>query len=281
MGSSTSLVVGFYGGRPPQPPLLDAPAGQPFQVRVRPDLLSRRIAEGLRDRGALAVELDLLTFDDPVLRRAGRRYSGRLVERMAEGLRAMGLGVGLVLAPGLPGSSHASSLRDAEVAAEWADTVRIHPVIVIDGSRLAARHRSGLYVPLVLGEAVQICRDMMDVLEGRGVKVVRVGVQAGPDGLGRALAGPRHSSLRELVEAKRVLDRLRGMLDGTMRGAQIEIRCAAADETRTRGPLNEHVRILRAEFGLEEVYVVPEPELRRGQWDIQRLSIAATEKESH
>lgn len=262
------LVFGFYGGPPPPDDLLDAIAGRPFVLRVRPDLLSRQQARDLVDRGALGVEIDALTFDDAVLKAAGRRYRGGLVRQMAEGLAEHGVRVTLVLTPGLPGSTFASAMADAAEAVELADSVRLLPVLVLEGSRLADRHAQGAYEPMSLGEAVTTCRAMMDVLEPAGVTVIRVGLQPAPDGAGRALAGPSHPSLRELVEARRVLDRLRGMLDGAPCGAQIVIRCAPPDETRTRGPLNQHVRTLRAEFGLDEVRVVPDPELVRGQWEV-------------
>jgi hypothetical protein len=263
-----TLVVAFYGGGLPEDPLLDAISGMPFTIRVRPDLLSRAQVKDLVARGCIEVELDVATFDDAALRAAGRRYRGALVRQIAQGLTEAGVRVSVVLAPGLPGSSFAIAQQDAREAAELADAVRLHPVLVIEGSKLADRWRAGTYAPLSIADAVTTCRAMMDALEAAGVEVLRVGLQPGPDGYGRALAGPRHSSLRELVEARRVLDRLRGMLDGAPAGAHIEIRCAPPDETRTRGPLNQHVRTLRAEFGFAEVSVVVDHELERGSWEV-------------
>lgn len=265
------VFVAFYGGPPPADALIEPIGDRPFRVRVRPDLLTRADAARLVARGCRGIELDALTFDDGVLKAAGRRYTGARLREMVGGLRAHGVDVGLVLAPGLPGSTHDDALRDAAAAAEVADTVRLHPVLVLARSRLEERHRAGFYRPMPLGAAVTVCRAMMDVLEARGVRVIRVGLQPGPDGYGRAVAGPLHPSLRELVESRRSLDRLRGLLDGLPPGAHIEIRCAPPDETRTRGPCNQHVRTLRAEFALQELRVVPDPALRRGEWQVQVL----------
>lgn len=265
--ATSDLRLGFYGGPPPADALL---LDLPFQVRVRPDLLGRREAEHLVRRGAVAFELDVLTFDDRTLRDLGRPYRRALVLEMLEGLRALGARVGVVLAPGLPGTTHDLCLADAALAAPRVDTARLHPVLVLKGARLQEVYRSGLYRPLRLGEAVTVCREMMDVLEAAGVEVIRVGLQPGPDGLGRAVAGPHHPSLRQLVEARRVRDHLRQMLDGTPRGSHIVIKCAPPDETRTRGPLNQHIRDLRAEFGLAGVDIEPDPALTRGEWAISR-----------
>ncbi len=262
-----ALTVGFFGGPPPTPEQVDAIGGLPFVARVRPDLLTRADAARLVDAGATSIELDLLSFDDTLTKAAGRHYRSDLVDLMCAGLSGKVRVVG-VLAPGLPGSSFDHALRDAVHACERLDAVRIHPVLVLEGSRLARLYASGGYLPLTVPDAVTVCRAMLDVLEANGVDVIRVGVQAGPDEAGRPIAGPVHSSLRELVEARRTLDRLRGLLEQVPAGARVDLRIAPADETRTRGPLNLSLRTLRAEFGFEEVRVVIDPELPRGTVEI-------------
>lgn len=260
-----ALRVGFYGGAPPSDALLDGLDGLPFVARVRPDLLTRAALDRLIAAGAVAVELDALTFSDPALKAAGRRYGARLIEQQLQGLRDRGLRAGLVLTPGLPGTDHAQAVEDARRAADRADFVRIHPVLVLDGSALRLAHLDGRYVPLGLGEAITTCRAMLDLLEPAGVEVIRIGLNPRADGYGRAVAGPRHPALRQLVEARRTLEALRAALAGTRPGARVAIRCHPADETQTRGPFNQHVRTLRAAFALTGLRVRPDPALPRGR----------------
>jgi len=265
--------VGFYGGRPPTNAELAAADGRPVSVRVRPDLLTRADARRLVDAGTVSIELDVLTLDRSVLKAAGRRYGPSLVREQLEGLRELGVQVGAVLAPGLPGGSFQASVDDARALAPLVDTARLHPVLVLRPSGLYQAFLDQTYVPLTLGEAVTVCRAMLDVLEQAGVKVLRVGQQAGPDGLGVVVAGPAHSSLRELVESRRTLDTLRHLfrdapLDDTPDGSQVVVRCAPADVGRARGPKNQHVRTLRAEFGLSELRVKPDPDLPRGTFRV-------------
>lgn len=266
-GSAPDRVV-FFGGAPPDDALLDAAGGLPVEVRVRPDLLDRATARHLVDRGVQRIELDALTFHTPSLRAIDRPYAGPRVVTMAEALRDQGIEVGLVLSIGLPAHSHAEALADAHQARALASTVRIHPVLVVHGSGLWRAHLEGLYEPLRLGQTVTTVRAMLDVLEP-GVRVIRVGQQPGPDGLGRVVAGPRHSSLREVVESRRTLDRLRTLLREADLPESLVIRCATADETRTRGPHNDNVRTLRAEFALREVVVHADPTLQRGTFVLE------------
>lgn len=260
----------FVGGAPPDDAQL-AVAGAGPHARVRPDLLSRAEARRLIAAGVRRVELDALSFDDAVLVGVGRRHRAQVAREQADFLRAAGLEVSLILAPGLPGSSHALALADAAEAARLATHLRIHPVLVLDDSGLREAHLNGRYEPLDLAQAITTCRGMLEIAESAGVRVVRVGQQPRQDGLGRAVAGPRHPALRELVEARRALDRLRGLLDGTPPGRQIVIRCAPADETRTRGPLNRHIRLLRADYRLQSLHIEADPALERGDLAIDRV----------
>ncbi len=265
--------VRFLGGPPPPDPLLEVVRGLPIDLRVRPDALSRADARRLAHAGVDAIELDALSFVDRAVRDVGRAHRAALVREQSAGLRGLGMAVGGVLAPGLPGTDYASSVADAEAAAGLWSFVRLHPVQVLAGSALRERHARGSYEALELGEAVTVLRAMLDVLERAGVQVRRVGQQAGPDGLGRAVAGPRHPSLRELVEARRTLDRLRALVAGAAApGDVVQVCCAPADLGRARGPLSAHIRALRAAFGLAEIRVSADPKLPRGTLRVDVLA---------
>jgi hypothetical protein len=261
---ASPLQVAFFGGRPPTVDDVAAISGLPYRVRVRPDLLDRAGARRLADTGCIHVELDALSFHNEPVRAVGRTHGATLVNEMRAGLKALGMQVGVVLAPGLPGSSHEQSVADAEEAADF-DTARLHPVLVLKGSGLHRAQMDGAYTPLTLSQAVTTCRAMLDVLESHHVNVLRVGRSPGPDGLGQAIGGPRHSSLRELVEARRTLDRLLLQAEPLPPDSHVVVSCAPADETRTRGPRNQHVRTLRARGGFASVHVVVDASLRRGE----------------
>lgn len=268
LGESDELRVGFFGGAPPQNDWIEV-AGVPVTARVRPDLLSRAEAARLIEAGVREIELDVLTFSNHCLKSMRRMYPGARVETMVSVLREQGVRVGLVLCPGLPGSSRESALADARHAASIADFVRIHPALVLENSGLHSWHLDGIYEPLELGVAVAISREMLDILEAENVDVIRIGLQPGPDGFGRAVAGPKHPAFRQLVESERALVQLRGMLTDEHRGCTVEILCAPPDETRTRGPLNSHIRTLRAEFELKDLSISATEGLCRGMWRVR------------
>lgn len=273
------LVVHFFGGAPPPTELLAIAGATPVSARVRPDLLSRAKAAELRDAGVHHLELDAWTLHDPALRAMGRAYRARVVREQIEGLSAMGFELGVVLMPGLPETDHARAVADAREVAGLGETpavqtARIHPLQVLAGSALREDHAAGRYRPLELGEAVTTSRAMVEVLDEAGVRVLRVGLQAGPDGFGRAIAGPRHPAFRQLVDARRTLAHLRDRVGDAVAEVasparpDVTVRCAPADETVTRGPYNQHIRTLRAELDLASLTVAADPELPRGTWSV-------------
>jgi hypothetical protein len=126
-------------------------------------------------------------------------------------------------------------------------------------------HWGDEYRTTPLPEYPRLAQTLVDA----GVDVLRVGLNAAADGLGAAVAGPRHSALRELIEARRALERLMALTASLSPGSAAVIRCAPPDETRTRGPFNQHVRTLRAARGLASVVVRPDPNLPRGTWRVE------------
>lgn len=260
--------VRFFGGPLPSAELLEA-AGPGSIVRVRPDLLDREGASLLAAHGVRGVELDLQSFHPRTLARCGRHYTAERIDSMVQGLREHGFELGAVIGVGLPGSDEETAMDDVARVIGRFDTVRLHPVLVFRDTGLWRMFLDEMYTPLTLSQALAACRTMLDMLESGGVKVIRVGQQPGPDELGRCVAGPYHSSFRELVESQRTLDTLRQLLQDTPRRSTVVIRCASADETRTRGPLNGNVRTLRAEFGLADLEVRVDPELERGDFVLE------------
>jgi len=271
-GEEVPLHGRFFGGAPPTPDLVRGLRGLPFSVRVRPDLLSREEAARLAELGCVAVELDVLTLDDVALRVARRPYRASRVLEMVADLPGMGLEVGVVLAPGMPRTSHDGSVADARRLAPQVKTARLDPVLVLQRSGLQQLHMADLYEPLTVPQAVSMCRDMLEVFEAHGVEVVRIGQNPGADELGRCVAGPDHSSLRELIEAQRAREALVPLLARLPRGAHVVVRCAPEDEARTRGPLHDNVRTLRADGGFTELTIVTDATLQRGMWQVEEAT---------
>lgn len=265
-GLSSIVVSFFHGGVPPEA-LLDVVGGLPFRLSASPVDLDRETIERLVGCGLVRVELEALSLDAGVLRRLERGHGPVRVIKMVQALKSAGLEVGVVLAPGLPGSSHDMAVAGAKrlLAEAPPDFVRIHPALAFSGSGLAALAEQGRWVPMRLGQAVTVCEALLDRFDDAGVPVIRVGLQPRHDLPVEVVGGPVHPGLRGLVEARRFRRRMQALLVGHPRARPAVLRVNPADLAWAKGAENANIRALRAALGLRALSVEPDPGVVRGQ----------------
>jgi len=261
----TPIEVAFFHGGIPTDDLLKAASPHPVRLSCLPGDLTPAIAQHLLERRVHTLELDIASPHTPIRRGIGRRLGGHHLDRQLRGLRDLGFRLGLVLAPGLPGGSHASAIEAARWAAHRCDFVRIHPALAWEGSASEDWIESGRWTPMDLGQAVTTVAEMMDVFDQADVPVARVGLQPGPDLTGCVVAGPVHPNLRSLVEVRRFRRRMRTALALAPRTRVSALNVHPSDLSWARGTANENVRALRAELRLPGIRVVPDDRVPRGE----------------
>lgn len=262
----TGLRVQFYGGAAPSDAQLDAIGDVPFGCRLRPDAFTWSTWDRLRERGLQHLELDALSLHERSLKAIDRPYSAALIPKILQAVQGHLPEVGVVLAVGLPHSDHGSVLKDVAAVLPHVQTLRLHPVLVLEGSALRMDHANGRYVPLTIAQAVTTCAAACDLAEAADVRVIRIGQQPRIDGLGHAVAGPRHSGLGELVAARRTQQAVMGLTMTAPRTGAVRLRCHPADVSRTRGPLNANTRAYRAALQGRLTGIVPDSTLTRGSF---------------
>lgn len=267
--ASDRLEVGFFRGGVPGEALLAATGGHPLRLACTPADLLPDALPLLLDLGVETVELEILTLDGGVLRACRRGYGPRLLRGMIPALRRAGLRLGLHLAPGLPGSSHAQALADAEAILREPelrpDFVRILPAVALEGSQLARWAAEGRWTPMTLGEAVTTCVALVDLLQSEGIEVARVGFQAGPDANEAVAAGPAHPDLRGLVEVRRYRRRLEQALQDQPSGAHVIVAVNPRDLSWLKGTANENLRAVRARLRLAAIRIATDEAVPRGE----------------
>jgi len=146
------------------------------------------------------VEVGCQSFDDRVLRAAGRGHTAAQSIAGLERLLAEGWQVVAQLMPGLPGADDAeaeASLRT--VVAAGIRQVRIYPVVVLEGTPLADMYRRGTYRPWSVDETVDCCARLWRQCLRSGVRVIRMGLPPLDD---EPVAGPWHPAFGQLVRSR-------------------------------------------------------------------------------
>ena len=205
--------IAFFGGSFTAIPraymleLLDA--AKPFaaqckglRISTRPDCISREILDILRSYHVTAIELGAQSLDDAVLLANDRGHTAADVFAASALIREYGFELGLQVMPGLYGADAVSDQNTAEaVCGIRPDTVRIYPVVILQGTRLGDLYTAGIYCPIPFAEMVQRVAEWCVLYRSHGIRIIKVGLHASEFVGSKALGGYYHPAFRELCAA--------------------------------------------------------------------------------
>ena len=233
---------------------------------TRPDAVDRERLEILKVHRVTAVELGAQSMDDGVLRKNRRGHTARDVENAASLIRADGLGRGLQMMTGLPGDTDEKAAETARALLSLRpDTMRIYPTIVLENTQLCDWYRAGEYAPQTLEAAVSLCARLIPMVEGAGVRLIRVGLHASEE-LERRVAGPYHPAFMELCRSRIFLKEIAAQL----RARGLKSAAVAVDPRRLSAALGQKRCNLEAlrKMGFE-VEIRPDETLSGGTYRIR------------
>lgn len=231
-----------------------------IRFSTRPDTVNPQVLDLIGAFPVKCVELGVQSMNDEVLRQSQRGHTAADTMAAVQRLRERGYDIGLQLMVGLPGDDEAGLLESGRRIADLVPGfVRIYPTLVLCGSLLADWFHEGRYRPLALGPAVELSMKLYRFLRGRGIPVIRTGLQPTEDlAFGRGVvAGPYHPAFGELVQSACFLAAVRGELHRTPCWQDtIELRVHPSNISRARGQHSANCAALRREFGFSAVRVV-------------------------
>lgn len=219
-----------------------------IRCSTRPDAVDEEICEILGYYGVTSVELGAQSLDDTVLKKNNRGHTAADVERASGLLKANGFELGLQMMTGLYGSGDEDSIRTARgIIALKPDTVRIYPTIVLEGTELCEKLRSGEYKPQSLEEAVSLCAKILPEFYENGIKVIRVGLHSGGGVEDGYAAGPYHPAFRELCESRIYLEKALDYIDkNNIRKGNVEIFVHPGAVSQMTGQKRKNIESLAA-----------------------------------
>lgn len=220
-----------------------------IRISTRPDDISEDKLAGLKEYGVKTVEIGAESFRDDVLQNAQRGHSAADIEQAVTLLKSNGFRTGLHLMAGLPGDTGEGFIYSIDKTIELSpDTVRLHPVIVLRGTKLADEFEAGHYKPLQLSDAVVLCKTAWKKLSAAGIRIIRMGLQTTPEmeTEGAILAGPVHAALGTLVLSSVYYDWTKKLLDQIPRDIKLlRFTLAQRDISNFRGLNNLNVSAIK------------------------------------
>ena len=247
---------------------------QSIRVSTRPDAVDEERLRLMKGYGVLTVELGAQSMDDEVLSLSKRGHSAADTIRAVQVLKNHGFKVGIQLMPGLPGDSD-EKFRSTitQVIKLRPDMVRLYPAVVISGTELAGLYKNGLYQPLTVEEAVDICIESCTRLEDEGIPVIRIGLMSSPSLLekGQIVAGPWHTAFGFLVRSGIYHRKIEPYLPEPGKATEINIYSQKREIPLIRGYKNQGIKWIEKMTGAKVIKVQPDDHVPAGTIKVEKI----------
>ncbi|MBQ9375753.1 MAG: radical SAM protein [Ruminococcus sp.] len=170
-----------------------------IRISTRPDCIDEDILALLKAHGVTAIELGAQSMSDKVLKANERGHTSDDVIRASELIKQNGFELGLQMMTGLFQSSSADDIYTMqEIIKLKPKTVRIYPVAVLKGTKLASLYQSGEYKLVSFDEMVKLCVEMLKAFHNAEIDVIRCGLHSSETVEQDIVAGFYHPAFREI-----------------------------------------------------------------------------------
>ena len=175
-----------------------------IRISTRPDCIDNDILSELEKYHVTSIELGCQSMDDRVLFLNDRGHDADAVRNAVSLIKSYGcFELGLQMMTGLYGSSPDDDIYTArEIAKLSPDTVRIYPVVVLKGTRLAELYKKEIYKIFKLDEMILLCSEIMDIFRKNKIRIIKCGLHASEIVENDMVAGYYHPAFRELCESR-------------------------------------------------------------------------------
>lgn len=173
-----------------------------IRISTRPDFIDREILDILKEYGVTSIELGAQSMKNKVLEANERGHTAEDVYKASALIREYGFELGLQMMVGLYKSAiHDERETMRRIIKIQPDTVRIYPVVVLKGTKLAELYESGEYKLLPFETVVELCGNMLVEFDIQGIDVIKCGLHASDGVEGDMVAGFYHPAFKELCES--------------------------------------------------------------------------------
>ena len=179
-----------------------------IRISTRPDCIDKDILKRMKKYHVKTIELGVQSTNNYILTKCKRGHTFEDTKKASKLIRRYGFILGHQMMVGLPESTKQDEINTAkELIKLKPRIVRVYPVLVIKDTELADEYNRGEYTPLTIGQAVERCKEIVDLFNRNKIKVIRIGLQnteeiSDPENeKSSVIAGPYHPAFRQLVES--------------------------------------------------------------------------------
>lgn len=249
-----------------------------IRISTRPDCINKKTLKILKKYKVKTIELGVQSTNNYILEKIKRGHTFEDVKKASKLIRWHGFTLGHQMMVGLPESTKTDEINTAkELIKLKPKMVRIYPVLVIKGTQLEEEYAKGEYTPLTIVQAVERCKEVVNLFNQKNIKVIRVGLQntdeiTAPGEAGsEVIAGPYHPAFRQLVESSIWYDAIVAEIKKiNTKIKEIELKVNPEDLNNVIGHKKENILQLKDVYDLE-VIITPDNQIKNGKFEIKIL----------
>ena len=246
-----------------------------IRISTRPDCIDKEILKRMKKYHVKTIELGVQSTNNYILTRCKRGHTGEDVKKASRLIRMHGFILGHQMMIGLPESTKQDEINTAkELIKMKPKIVRIYPVLVIKDTELADEYEKGEYIPLTVGQAVERCKEIVDLFNRNRINVIRIGLQnteeiSDPNTeKSSVIAGPYHPAFRQLVEDSMWYDSIAEKIKKiNMKVKEVEITVNPESVNNVIGHKKENAKKLKEMYDVD-IAVKPDENMKLGKFEI-------------
>ena len=249
-----------------------------IRISTRPDCIDKDILKRLKKYGVKTIELGVQSANDYILKQCKRGHTFEDVKKASKLIRWHRFVLGHQMMVGLPESTKLDEINTAKALIKLKPKiVRIYPVLVIKDTPLEEEYKNNEYSPLTVEQAVETCKDIVDLFNKANIEVIRIGLQNTEEitdpqeKSSQVVAGPYHPAFRQLVEANLWYDDiLRRIKEMNTKVKRVKIIINPKDVNNVVGHKRENIQKLKDVYELDLI-VEQDMKMKEGKFKLEIL----------
>ena len=249
-----------------------------IRLSTRPDYIDKDVLKRLKKYKVKTIELGVQSSNDYILKKCRRGHSFEDVKKASKLIRRYGFELGHQMMCGLPDSTRLDEINTAkDIAKLKPKIVRIYPVLVIKGTKLAEEYENGSFEPLSVDSAVETCKELYNFFNKKHITVIRMGLQntdtiSDPKNKqSEVIAGPYHEAFGQLVMDavwyEKILNKIKTF---NVKVKEIAIHINPNDVNNVSGHKKENLIKLKNLYEVD-VKIIQEEKIKEGNFKIDIL----------
>lgn len=230
-----------------------------IRISTRPDCINKEILKRLKKYKVKTIELGVQSANDYILKRANRGHTFEDVKKASKLIRWYGFKLGHQMMVGLPESTRIDEINTAKALVKLKPKmVRIYPVLVVKNTKLEEEYEQGIYEPLSVVQAVEICKEIVRIFADKKIDIIRIGLQSTDEisdpqnEKSEVVAGPYHPAFRQLVESGMWYDAIVGKIKKlNVKVKKVQVTVNPIDANNVIGHKKENVQKLKDTYDVD------------------------------